>query len=379
MTELMNLRQRFREASAARESALAVRGQFAKANWRSQTAWERLGYSVREGDTSGIVLDFPTPRGVKSYTAYHAGQVELRPAVWRKMVSRCAGLPDLDARVPAHRAEVFVALVAAGEEALATRLLPSLAGHRQFEEHRACLSRLDEEVGRANEAFAAAKRAYEEVWLPIVQRRQATRRRRDLLGELALLGMTMQSVPTEASVAELEECLRRKRAEVQRQSDLAELNWLGVDVSTLPSDLPLNALRRLVERRRRQTEPLRVSRVLRMSGIDPDGLPDGADPRQVLDLVEMSGYLATVPAGVSPEDRLADLRSRGKALAAWACEHYPTHVRDEPCFHTPGRVKLMFKRPSRAAHPRPTRRRRPRCHPDSTGSGARLRWQVVGF
>lgn len=93
MTQLIYLRRQFKDAAAAYQSATAERERFAKQKWLSRTAWDRLGYAVRDGETSGIVLVFSTPRGAEPYTAYHASQVELRPGVWRKMVRCCPNVP----------------------------------------------------------------------------------------------------------------------------------------------------------------------------------------------------------------------------------------------------------------------------------------------
>ena len=379
MTQLVYLRRRLKDATAAYEAASAERERFAKANWLSRTAWERLGYAVRDSETSDIVLEFPTPRGTESYIAYHASQVELRPGVWRKMVRHCPSISvDLNRQHRRHRAKIHAALLSAGEDGLAGRLLPSLVSPQKLDEDRAHLDWLDRQIDWAEESLAAARRAYEEVWLPVLQRRQETRRRRDLLDELGELGVQVEGLPPELSLAELDDLRRRRRVEVQRQSDLNELTRFGVDVSTLSPDLSSEALRRLVERRRRHTDPLRVSRVLRMTGIDPASLPDGVTAQEVIDLVEGNGYLATVPADLSRDDRLADLRRRGKVLAAWACESYPSYVREEACFHTPGRVKLVFRKPTSAGQPTHRPRRRS-CSPDRGRLPAILPWRVVGF
>lgn len=380
MTQLIYLRRQFKDTAAAYQSATAERERFAKQRWLSRTAWDRLGYAVRDGETSGIILVFSTPRGAEPYTAYHASQVELRPGVWRKMVRCCPNVPvSLSPEQRAHRAEVYSALVGWNEEKLADRLLPSLVTRREIDEDRAHLDWLDHRIRLAEESLAAAKKAYQEVWLPVVQRRQLSMRRRELLNDLATLEVVAESLPEEVTVAELEDLLRRKRAEIQRQSDLHELTRLGVDVSTLPTDLSSEALSRLVQRRQRQTEPRRVRRVLRMTGIDPESLPDSIDPRDVIDLVEDNGYLATVPADLSSDDRLANLRSRGKRLAVWACEQYPRYVSEEVCFRSPGRVKLIFRKPSRAEEPRRNSRVRPRRHVGRARIEATSSWQAVGF
>ena len=379
MTQLIYLRKRLKDAIHAHEAVKDERtvrqGELAQ-----QDGVEALGYSVSEGQTSDIVLDFPTPRGTESYSAYHANQVEIRPGAWRKMLRYCpSACSDRNRGQRAHRAEIHAALIAQGEDHQSGRLLPSLVNERKFAEDRAHLDGLDQQIEQTWESLVTAKRAYEEVRLPIVQRRRTTQMRRELLNKLVELGVEVENLPANVSVADLEELLRRKRAEIQRRNVLDELTQLGVDVTRLAPDLPSEDLNRLVRRRRRQTEPLRMSRVMRMNGIDPENLPAGVERRKVIDLLEVDGYLATVPTNLTTNERHDDLLRRGKALAAWAYEHYPSYVSEEPCYESPGRVKLVFRRPSRVERPRVRSRRRSRRREDRAWLAANLPWKQFGF
>lgn len=380
MSMLIELRKDFEAVQSVLSGLQIRRERFTKASWLSTTAWQRMGYAVRTGETSDVILGFQTPRGWQSYVAYHAGQVEVRPAVWQKMIRHCnRQSQSLDRLRQSDRVSVCASLLDVGENRLARRLVPALVTDQKFQEGRDYLTDLDRRIQQAFDHHAAAKLAYEEALAPIVSKRRATMKRRKLLHSLGELGVTDDKLSSEASISDLEGLLHRTRFEAQRRDALEELGQLGVDVTTLAPALSVETLYSLLQRRRRQTDPLRVSRVLRMNGIDPDTVLVGVDPREVLDLFEVDGYLATVPSGLTTSERLHDLERRGKALAAWACEQYPSYVVEEPCFRNPIRSKLIFRMPPRQQRDNDRPRRRSRRIEEAAWLLTNIPWQQAGF
>lgn len=335
-TAITELRQRHKDAMADHESRCAVRDSFERQRWFSRSRWQQLGYALKETGTHPIVQNFRTRRGIESFHAYHACDVQIRPGVWRKMVEACR----LQLQIPcpptlANRRRVHEALLASGQEELARRLQHSLITGSDAERDRSRLEWLKAKEEQAASEASVAQEEYLAVGTPMLEKRQATQARRDHLRQLADIGGNLSGIADDTPVSEILHRIEERRRELHRPGAIDSLAALGIDRASLPALI---------------------------------------DVHEVLELVTKGGYLCTVPDGLDPPAILADVQGRDKALAAWALQRFPERIVICPCHNSPGRNKVILARrtpPQNRAHS--VRRKKRRWKAEN------LRWQEAGF
>jgi hypothetical protein len=206
---LIVLHQRNKDAQSEFRSCLSAQEQFERSRWFSRSGWMRLGYQLKN-KRDPIIQSFRTPKGTKSFHAYHACDVEIRPAVWAKMLRAC-GQSVCKPSLP-NRRRIYAALMAEGQTSLAKRLKYSIGSSIVGQRDRIHHAWLSQKTEVAAAEADTAMREYSVILEPIVETRRVRALQRKYVAKLLDLGIHTDTT----SIEELKSLLTN--AEQERES-----------------------------------------------------------------------------------------------------------------------------------------------------------------
>ncbi len=312
-------RQLYKDCQSQFNYWLDLKKQFEHQHFFSKSRWQKLGYKLTV-PRNFVSITFKSPRGSKTYKAYHVSCVELSNHRW-SMLLRLIGI-NADELVPtvSNRRLVRQRLIASDHMEYGEELAFSLKSPLKIQEELLHHEWLSSKFQLAEAELIAAKQDYYSLLEPILAKRKEQVERKPLVAKLTGLGADLEE---NASPDELKHGLTERRRRLQKEQDdrlqqqyakaIHRLQECGIDLSTIPPNVP----------------------------------------HQAVVILALNGFLATVPKG-DLGSIMQYLRLHKQRLALWAVESFPKHIKVMPAKRMRRRKLVLDLKAIQRSHDPPT-------------------------